>query len=209
MTLYNRTFGLAQGIQRTMDHALLTLTTPGPFLHQLMDGSDKVLITFWEGDPAIGDHKEFNPERGDGRVLLLRPGMPGYAIPPSHDPDDAAADIRAGVPLWLLKSPDEFQSEPYVLGVGKLHPRWNSISLRLYCTASKQPLIDMYFGDPRIDMANPPEGHPSFKVQEEQIESAGGACEPMPYRAPQHPGLWSTAAAMHPECQTHEDGESD
>lgn len=182
MPIYNRSTGLAEGIERTVNIGILmTTTVPGPIMASLVDGSEKVLIIHYFGD---WEGRSFDPARKDGMTTILRPGDDGYRLPPSYDPNDSGSDIRAGVPLWLVKPGLD---ECLVLGHGKLHTRWSAATIDLYDSDSRRHLIQMFFGDPRIDMNNRPEGHPTLSEQKEEIAAAGGAVEPPPLLAPRFP----------------------
>lgn len=187
--IYSSIHGVASGITKAVNRALLLCTTTGQTASRFLDGTPKVITLFWEGDPIVGTQEDFEPERGDGRVEILYPGCAGYVLPPHWNLQDAACNIRAGVPMWLLKSGDEHQPEPYVLGMGVLHPRWSSATLDLYCSASRDRLCRTYFGDPRRDFNQPQPNWPSIKEQKAQIAEAGGMPRTGPDRAPRHPGF--------------------
>lgn len=185
--IYTQATGVAPGIQKAMDTAILLCTTQAAVASRFLTGEEKAICVFWQGDPTRpGD---FEPERGDGRIDLLYPGTPGYQLPPTFDAHDAAANLRAGVPLWLLHSGDAHRPEGYTLAVGALHPLHNSITADLYCPVSRHKLCRAYFGDPRRDMHHPQEGWLSFAEQKRQIEEAGGTPEHGPCRAPRHRGF--------------------
>lgn len=185
--IYTKTTGVAFGIQKAMDTVILLCTTDPTVAARFLTGEDKVICAFWQGDPTRpGD---FNPQRGDGRTELLYPGTPGYQMPPTFDSNDAAANLRAGVPLWLLHSGDEQRPGGYTLAVGALHPVHNSITADLYCPASRHKLCRAYFGDPRRDMRSPQEEWPTFAEQKQQIAEAGGTPEPGPWLAPRYRGF--------------------
>lgn len=187
--IYTQASGVAAGIQKAMDTIIILCSAHPQVAVRFLTGEDKVICAFWQGDPTRpGD---FVPERGDGRVELLYPGTPGYQMPPTFDQHDAAANLRAGVPLWLLHSGDAHHPEGYTLAVGALHPVHNSITADLYCPVSRHKLCRAYFGDPRRDMRNPHEDWPSFAEQKAQIEEAGGTPDHGPCRAPRHRGFLS------------------
>ena len=185
MTLYNaETHSLADGIQRTINAGiLLTTTVPSPLMAALMDGREKAVVIHYFGDP-FAEQPDFDIQRHDGYTTVLFPGDGGYQLPPSHDPDDSATDIRSGIPLWLVKPGAD---EALVLGYGKLHLRWNSATVALYDPSDRRFLIQMYCGDPRIDIHNAPADWTNLGQQIEEIDAAGGACEPPYLLAPRFP----------------------
>lgn len=180
---------LAQGIQTALNKAILEATTPGPLLLQLMDGTDKVLVIEWNGNLHDPQSSGFDAYRGDGKVTLVRPGHISYQVPPSVDADDAAWNIRAGVPLWILNiAPPR---PPVVVGIGVLHPVHNSATCAFYDPARKTALMRLYCGDPRFPLNEQwPDGLLSYAEQREQIEEAGGALEPTPLRRPVFTQPW-------------------
>jgi len=180
---------LAQGIHTAISGAILEATTPGPLLLQLMDGTDKVLVIEWNGSLQNPQGSGFDASRGDGKVTLVRPGHVSYQVPPSVDTDDAAWNIRAGVPLWILNI--GAPRPPMVLGIGVLHPVHNSATIQFYDPASKTALVRLYCGDPRFPYGEPrPEGLLSYEEQRTQIEEAGGAIEPTPLTRPVFTKPW-------------------
>jgi hypothetical protein len=181
MTIYTPTAGLAEGIERSVNTGILLATTiPGPIMAAMADGTEKVLIIHYFGDL---NGRSYDAIRKDGMITMLRPSDVGYRVPPSYDPDDSQSSIRAGVPLWLVKPGLD---EAIVLGYGKLHPRWSAATVDLYDPSSKRHLIQMFFGDPRIDIPTRPDGHLSLGEQKEEIAAAGGAVEPPLYLAPRY-----------------------
>jgi len=180
---------LAQGIQAAINKAILRATTPGPLLPQLMDGTNKVLVIEWNGNLHDPHGSGFDACRGDGNVTLVRPGTVSYQVPPSVDVDDAAWNIRAGVPLWILNiAPPR---PPIVVGIGVLHPLHNSATCVFYDPVSKMAVLRLYCGDPRFPLDKPwPDGMLSYAEQREQIEEAGGALEPTPMSRPVFTQPW-------------------
>jgi hypothetical protein len=180
---------VVQGIQTAMGKAILEATTPGPLLLQLLDGTEKVLVIEWNGSLHDPVGSGFNAFRGDGKVTLTRPGHRSYQMPPSVDTDDAAWNIRAGVPLWILNiCPPR---PPVVLGIGVLHPVHNSATCVFYDPTSKEAVLRVYFGDPRYPINKPrPQELLSYEEQREQIEAAGGALEPTPMLRPVFTKPW-------------------
>ena len=175
MTIYSQHSGLAEGIQRTVNAGILLATTvPGPIMAALLDGTEKVLIIHYFGD---WDGKDYDAVRKDGMITILRPGDDGFRVPPSYDPDDSQSNIRAGVPVWLVRPG---RDECIVLGYGKVHPRWSAATIDLYDPLTKKHLIQMFFGDPRIN-------NPDFSAIRAEITAAGGAVEPPGWLAPRYP----------------------
>jgi hypothetical protein len=192
MTIYSKTTGLAEGIERSVNTGILLATTiPGPIMAAMLDGTEKILIIHYFGDL---DGRSYEPTRKDGMITMLRPDDVGYRIPPSYDPDDSQSNIRAGVPLWLVKPGLD---ECIVLGYGKLHPRWSGATVDLYDPTNKRHLIQMFFGDPRISIPTRPEGHPSLSEQKEEIAAAGGAVEPPAALAPRYPNFELLDSQLH------------
>ncbi|MCE2836201.1 MAG: hypothetical protein LW834_04355, partial [Cyanobium sp. 49614_E6] len=101
MTVFQGTT-CAKGIRTAINKAIVEATTPGAVMHQLLDGADKVLVIEWNGSLDDAQVAGFNAYRGDGKLTLMRPDHRSYLVPPSVDVNDAAWNIRAGVPLWLL-----------------------------------------------------------------------------------------------------------
>ena len=182
MSLYSEQQGLAKGIHRTVQTGILLATTiPGPLLSALTDGEEKALVIHYFGDDSC---QSFDPGRKDGEVSLIRPGDEGYRCPPSIDLNDRDCDIRAGVPLWLLRPGSD---GPLVLGIGRLHTRWNSANIDFYDPSTRRHVIRFLFTDPRQPLDRLPEGWPNADEQLEQIKAAGGALEPAPFFAPNYP----------------------
>jgi hypothetical protein len=176
---------LAEGIRRAVGKITCLATTPGPILPQLIQGGEKVLVAFYEGDIAENGGADFDEERGDGNVRLLFPGMPGFALPPSWRPDWDGQSIYAHVPLWLLQHPRGQSGELVTLGIGAVHPRWNSATISWYDPSSRKPLGALYCCDIR-------QRRSKEQMQQEmrEIEAAGGNLAPVPVRAPKHPGFF-------------------
>lgn len=172
----------AQGIKIAINTAILEATTPGTVLPQLLNGDEKVLVIEWNGPLDEAMTAGFDAYRGDGRLTLLRPGHYSYLIPPSVDADDAAWNIRAGVPFWLLNTRDV---SPVVMGIGVLHPLFSSATVVFYDHRSRQFAGKMYFGDPRVHYTRDlPEGVRTMEEERDWIEEAGGAMEPSPVMVP-------------------------
>lgn len=185
--IYTKTSGVADGIQKAMNAAILLCTTQPQIAMQFLSGEDRVICVFWEGD--LNRPEDFDPERGDGRIEILVPGAPGFQFPPTYEQDNAATNIRAGVPLWLLHPGDARQPEGYTLAVGALHPRHSSITADLYCPETRRKLCRAYFADPRRDMNHPQEDWLSFSEQKQQIDAAGGTPDHGPLLAPRYRGF--------------------
>lgn len=187
MTIFQGS-ALAQGIKTAINKAIMEATTPGAVMHFLVDGRDKVLVIEWNGDLTSPHFDDYDAYRGDGKLTMLRPDHPSYQVPPSVDTDDAAWNIRFGVPLWLLNTSS---GRPVVLGIGVLHPAYSSASIAFYDHENQKALDRIYFGDPRVDMRKQlPEGHPTMADQRAAIEEAGGALEPTPLWAPAFTKRW-------------------
>ncbi|QPN61992.1 hypothetical protein [Synechococcus sp. CBW1004] len=187
--IYSTLDGVADGITKAVNCAILLTTTSAQTASCFLDGTPKIVVTFWEGDPFAGTQKDFDHQRGDGRVQIIPLGGEGDLLPPNRDLRHPDSNIRAGVPMWLLKSADAYQDHPYVLGIGALHPRWSSATLDLYCPSTRQRLCRTYFGDPRRDFNQPQPDWPSFQEQKTQIREAGGMPDRGPDMAPDHPGI--------------------
>lgn len=182
MTFYSTETGLAQGIRRTVQTGILLATaTPGPILAALTDGEEKVVVIHYFGEEAGGS---YDPNRKDGMVSLLRPDDAGYRCPPSVDLNDRATDIRAGVPLWLVRPGHD---SALVLGIGRLHTRWNAAHIDFYDPISRRHAVRFLFTDPRMPLNQLPEGWPTPQEQQTEIDAAGGALEPAPLFAPNWP----------------------
>lgn len=180
--LDNNNHGLAEGIDRCVKAAILMITAhPSPVLASFLDGTEKMLVIHYNGDR---EGHTFDPLRGDARVSLFLPENDGYNLPPSHNPFDSRTNIRAGVPLWLLRSCDE---EPRVLGIGKLHPRWNAATIHFYDPDTRRHRGHKFFPDPRIDFNALPEDYPDLEELQREIAAAGGAVAPLPRLAPRYP----------------------
>ena len=180
--LYNKNYGLAEGLERSVKMAILMATAfPSPLLASFLEGTEKVLVIHYNGD---WQGRTFDPQRKDGMVSLLYPDHEFYRLPPSHDPLDGRASIRAGVPLWLLRPCSE---EALVLGVGKLHPLWNAATIDFYDPDTRLHLGQKFFGDPRINFNDPPEGCLDLDELQREIAAAGGAVSPPPLLAPRYP----------------------
>ena len=182
MAFFSQETGLAEGIRRTVQTGiLLASATPGPLLAALMDGEEKALVIHYFGPE---DGSTYDPNRMDGEVALINPGDPGYRCPPSIDLNDRDCEIRAGVPLWLLRPGSD---GPLVLGIGRLHTRWSAANIDFYDPSTRRHVIRFLFTDPRQPLDRLPEGWPNADEQLEQIKAAGGALEPAPFFAPNYP----------------------
>ena len=192
MTIYSKTTGLAEGIERSVNAGILLATTiPGPIMAAMLDGTEKILIIHYFGDL---DGRSYDATRKDGMITMLRSDDVGYRVPPSYDPDDSQSNIRAGVPLWLVKPGID---GAIVLGYGKLHPRWSAATIDLYDPSSKRHLIQMFFGDPRVNIPPRPDGHLSLGEQKEEIAATGGAVEPPAMLAPLYPNFEFLDSQLH------------
>lgn len=176
--IYDTTHGVAKGIERTVQTAVLrTVSVPGPTLAALTDGTEKILVIHYRGEL---EGRSFDASRGDAEVKLLRPGQSGYRRPPSYD-RRVGHEIRSGVPLWLVRpAPDGV----IVLGVGRLHTRWASATIDLYCPITSRRLEQMYFPDARFNPAVTYADRPSPLEQLAEIREAGGAAAIAPRYAP-------------------------
>lgn len=182
MAFFSQETGLAEGIRRTVQTGiLLASATPGPLLAALMDGEEKALVIHYFGPE---DGSTYDPNRMDGEVTLINPGDPGYRIPGNMDLDDSTVDIRAGVPLWVVRPAADGAA---VLGIGKLHTRWNAANIDFYDPISRRHAVRFLFTDPRMPLNQLPEGWPTPDEQLEQIKAAGGAIDAAPLLAPNWP----------------------
>lgn len=173
---------------KSVNVGLALLTTTPPLAIQMLDGRDKVIIIEWNGDIDDVRLEDFDPQRGDGRVTIVRPGDRLYQVPPSVDLEDAEHNIRAGVPLWLLNT---LTRRPIVLGVGVYHPVYSSASMVYYDTATGRKNASYYHGDPRINLHDPlPEGTLTVDEQKKRIKDSGGAIEPTPILRPSFKVAW-------------------
>lgn len=177
--IYDKTSGVAEGIERTISTAvLLTVTVPGPILAALTDGKDKALVFHYYGEL---EGVSFMPQRGDARVSLRTPEHEDYRLPPCYDPT-LGHDIRSGVPLWLVRPAP---NGVIVLGIGRLHTRWAAATVTLYCPITGRRLEQLFFPDVRLDSSAADQ--PSTKELMAEIREAGGAPSRGPARAPQFP----------------------
>lgn len=154
MALYTPTSGIAKGLQRSINRAILALTAPidptdatlSP-VHLLMNGHDKTVIVQWRGGLDDEDfNEEWNPDRGDGDAAVI--ATKSIDMLPPNVPVNY--NRWAATPLWVLGHSDE---GPVVIAAGFLHPWINSAHLDFWCPTTHQHVIRLFLVDPR-----PPEG---------------------------------------------------
>jgi len=140
----------SMGLHLALNQAILQACLPGGgVMPALLDGTPKSLIAFWCGGQD-GHPGTFQPERGDGRLLLKRPGdflyFEPWFVPPDHN-------IRAGVPLWLLcNEPGQEPGPGAVLALGVLHPLFCSATVQTYHPETGEALDMLYLNDPRVEV---------------------------------------------------------
>lgn len=189
-----------------IQEALMQLTVPGEYLHQLLDGRAKVLLIEWNGS-----RDDSNPvcsaARGDGLVHLCRPGDPGYDLPPHVHPGEPSCNIRAGVPFWLLSRPGA-NPRATVHAIGKVHPLLNSASYALYSKRSYGQsrllggnrkigiiqLLHVYQPDWRSTNGDVELFGTSLDCDTQQVllEQMGGAMQAAPFFCPVYSGIMPT-----------------
>lgn len=139
---------LAKGPHLALNRAILEACLPGAgIVPQLLDGTPKVLMAFWCGG-VDGDLESYDEARGDGGLRVLRPGdrlyFPQWYLQPEHN-------IRAGVPLWLVRNePHQEFDAGTVLAMGLLHPLYASATIRMYHPETGEAQDEFYLSDPRV-----------------------------------------------------------
>lgn len=167
MALYTQQTGLAPAFTETVNIGLQQIVDPAQgLLQQLLDGSAKALIIHWRGPlqpEAFGDDAEKG--RGDGSVALVRPGDPLYRLPANVD--QAALNIRMGVPLWVLGWE---QQQPITLAMGLMYPLFASASLDVFSPQSGRHLARFYFADGRVPESKQNRDYMEWKSHCDTIE---------------------------------------
>jgi hypothetical protein len=136
-----------RGPHTALNRAILTACLPGGgILPHLLDGTPKSLVAFWCGGEQ-GDPDSYDEVRGDGHIVLQRPGADFYITPWFAGEDH---NIRAGIPLVLLQNPPcaRPQAGP-VLALGLLHPLFASATVEIYHRVTGEAQERLYLVDPR------------------------------------------------------------
>jgi hypothetical protein len=179
---------LPKSIGLGLNLGIAVISTTSHLAIQMLDARDKVIIIEWNGDLDDVREDDFQPERGDGRVTLVKPGDRLYQVPPSIDPDDAGHNMRTGVPLWLLNTT---RRVPVVLGIGVFHPIYTGASMVYYDITTGRKSFSAYHSDPRINLHEPlPEGMLTPQEQQKRITESGGDIEPTPILRPSFNVAW-------------------
>lgn len=160
---------LPHGVHLAASEAIMLATLPEHgIVQRLLDGTEKTIVAVWFGD-TDSDCEEDSVDYGIPPAVLTTPGHDLHVMPEGWMDE---INIRAGIPFWVLaaKSPHEID-EPTtkVLGLGNLHPLFNSATLAVYSPRSGRFQASRYLCDSRLRLQDIP-----VREQQQQIRSMRG-----------------------------------